>query len=158
MQPELTNLLNNESSKLSPDKCDSTQSISSFLRLIPERCSTPNDGKGQSLTLLKKTPEDDLILRDNEFSMNEISLLVSKEDFGIVGDEETLNDIYEKINDVNEITFLIKEPRGYPCQNLNIVFPSEMPGIDWGYIICEQECVYPLFSGHNTTITIHFSI
>ena len=47
-----------------------------------------------------------------------------------------------------------KEPRGYPCQNLNIIFPSEMPGIDWGYIICEQECVYPLFSGHNTICVV----
>ena len=66
---------------------------------------------------------------------------------------------------INEITFLIKEPRGYPCQNLNIVFPSEMPGIDWGYIICEQECVYPLFSGHNTIcvvtallVSLHFDV
>ena len=77
MQPELASLLNNELSKLLPDRCDSTQSISSFLRLIPDRCSTPNDGKGQWLTLLKKTPEDDLILCDKEFSIYEISLFVS---------------------------------------------------------------------------------
>ena len=51
-------------------------------------------------------------------------------------------------------TMNFKEPRGYPCQNLNIIFPSETPGIDWGYIICEQECVYPLFSGHNTICVV----
>ena len=65
---------------------------------------------------------------------------------------------------IDLIKILIKEPRGYPCQNLNIVFPSEIPGIDWGYIICEQECVYPLFSGHNTIcvvtallVSLHFT-
>ena len=53
-----------------------------------------------------------------------------------------------------QIINIPQEPRGYPCQNLNIIFPSEMPGIEWGYVICEQECVYPLFSGHNTICVV----
>ena len=61
IHPELANLLNNELFRLAPDKCDSTQSISSFLRFIPDKCSTPSDGKGQSLTALKKTPEEDVV-------------------------------------------------------------------------------------------------
>lgn len=50
--------------------------------------------------------------------LNKHADLVSKEDFGIVGDEETLNDIYEKINDVNEITFLIRTDLEYILNNL----------------------------------------
>ena len=45
---------------------------------------------------------------------------------------------------------LLQEPRGYPCQNLNILVPPTCPGADMGYIIAEQNCIYPLFSGHNT--------
>ena len=47
-----------------------------------------------------------------------------------------------------------QEPRGYPCQNLNILFPSEMPGVDWGFVTCEQNSIYPLFSGHNTMCVV----
>ena len=50
--------------------------------------------------------------------LNKHADLVSKEDFGIVGDEETLNDIYEKVNDVNEITFLIRTDLEYILNNL----------------------------------------
>jgi len=47
---------------------------------------------------------------------------------------------------------LLQEPRGYPCQNLNIIFPSSNPGATsgLGYVILEQDKIYPLFSGHNT--------
>ncbi len=45
---------------------------------------------------------------------------------------------------------LLTEPRGYPCQNLNFIFPSRCPEADFGYVIAEQQEVYPLFSGHNT--------
>ena len=34
------------------------------------------------------------------------------------------------------------------------MFPSEITGIEWGYIILEQEAVYPLFSGHNTICVV----
>lgn len=45
---------------------------------------------------------------------------------------------------------LLMEPRGYPCQNLNILLPPLDPAADLAYIIAEQNCIYPLFSGHNT--------
>ena len=49
---------------------------------------------------------------------------------------------------------LIQEPRGYPCQNLNLIFPSLHPEADFGYVIAEQNCIYPLFSGHNTICVV----
>jgi len=45
---------------------------------------------------------------------------------------------------------LLQEPRGYPCQNVNILVPPCDPSADMGYIILEQDKIYPLFSGHNT--------
>lgn len=45
---------------------------------------------------------------------------------------------------------LLTEPRGYPCQNLNILVPACSQDADIGYIIAEQNKIYPLFSGHNT--------
>ena len=45
---------------------------------------------------------------------------------------------------------LLQEPRGYPCQNADIIFPSAIPGIKYGYVILEQNCIYPMMSGHNT--------
>lgn len=45
---------------------------------------------------------------------------------------------------------LLQEPRGYPCQNLNIIYFSQDPNAKFGYIILEQGAIYPLFSGHNT--------
>ena len=49
---------------------------------------------------------------------------------------------------------LLQEPRGYPCQNLNLIFPSLHPEADFGYVIAEQNCIYPLFSGHNTICVV----
>jgi proline racemase len=45
---------------------------------------------------------------------------------------------------------LLLEPRGYPCQNANIIFPSVNQDAAFGYVILEQNCVYPMMSGHNT--------
>ena len=47
---------------------------------------------------------------------------------------------------------LLQEPRGYPCQNLNVILPSSNAGATsgLGYVILEQDKIYPLFSGHNT--------
>lgn len=45
---------------------------------------------------------------------------------------------------------LLQEPRGYPCQNANVIYPSEAEGCDYGYVILEQNKVYPAMSGHNT--------
>jgi proline racemase len=53
---------------------------------------------------------------------------------------------------------LLLEPRGYPCQNANFVFPphvkesessSSSPSL-LQYVIAEQNKIYPLMSGHNT--------
>lgn len=49
---------------------------------------------------------------------------------------------------------LLQEPRGYPCQNLNCIFPSQSPQAEFGYVIAEQACIYPLFSGHNTICVV----
>ena len=49
---------------------------------------------------------------------------------------------------------LLQEPRGYPCQNLNIIFPSQNPDAKYGYVIAEQNRIYPLFSGHNTICVV----
>ena len=49
---------------------------------------------------------------------------------------------------------LLLEPRGYPCQNLNIIFPSQNPDAKYGYVIAEQNRIYPLFSGHNTICVV----
>ena len=49
---------------------------------------------------------------------------------------------------------MITEPRGYPCQNLNIIVPSDNSEAEAGYIIAEQNMIYPLFSGHNTICVV----
>lgn len=49
---------------------------------------------------------------------------------------------------------LLLEPRGYPCQNLNFIFPSGDPEAAFGYVIAEQNKIYPLFSGHNTICVV----
>ena len=38
--------------------------------------------------------------------------------------------------------------------NLDVVYPSAMDRIQWGYIIIEQGSVYPMFSGHNTICVV----
>lgn len=59
---------------------------------------------------------------------------------------------------------LLQEPRGYPCQNANLVFPLTKPSTasssdtqtlaqqncPFGYVIMEQNKIYPMMSGHNT--------
>ena len=49
---------------------------------------------------------------------------------------------------------LLTEPRGYPCQNLNIILPPSDSRAEAGYIIAEQNGIYPLFSGHNTICVV----
>ena len=51
-------------------------------------------------------------------------------------------------------TLLLTEPRGYPCQNLNIILPPSDSRAEAGYIIAEQNGIYPLFSGHNTICVV----
>eukprot|EP00980_Cylindrotheca_fusiformis_P011014 scaffold2533_cov137-Cylindrotheca_fusiformis.AAC.2 len=46
---------------------------------------------------------------------------------------------------------LLLEPRGYPCQNADYVFPAETGSSNnLQYVIAEQNKIYPLMSGHNT--------
>jgi len=65
--------------------------------------------------------------------------------------EEKRKYFMENFDHIREI--LLLEPRGYPCQNLNVIVPPTIPGADAGYIIAEQKKIYPLFSGHNTVCT-----
>ena len=45
---------------------------------------------------------------------------------------------------------LLQEPRGYPCQNANAIVPPSSPRAKYGFIIMEQNKIYPAMSGHNT--------
>lgn len=45
---------------------------------------------------------------------------------------------------------LITEPRGYPCQNANLVLPAADPRAAFGFVVMEQNKIYPAMSGHNT--------
>ena len=58
----------------------------------------------------------------------------------------------EKLDHVRRV--LLTEPRGYPCQNLNIILPATDSRAELGYIIAEQNGIYPLFSGHNTICVV----
>ena len=42
---------------------------------------------------------------------------------------------------------LLLEPRGYPCQNANSIFPSAISSSGLGCVILEQNKIYPMMSG-----------
>jgi proline racemase len=44
---------------------------------------------------------------------------------------------------------MLREPRGYPAANCNLILPPTIPGADAGYVIMEQ-VEYPAMSGTNT--------
>lgn len=44
---------------------------------------------------------------------------------------------------------LLLEPRGYPCQNADYVLPALRPDAAYGFVIAEQNKIYPMMSGHN---------
>jgi len=44
---------------------------------------------------------------------------------------------------------MLREPRGYPAANCNLILPPTIPGADAGYVIMEQ-VEYPGMSGTNT--------
>src|SRR5258705_10106774 len=44
---------------------------------------------------------------------------------------------------------MLREPRGYPAPNCNLILPSNHPGADAGFVIMEQ-VEYPAMSGTNT--------
>jgi proline racemase len=53
-------------------------------------------------------------------------------------------------------TLMITEPRGYPCQNLDVILPSTpaCPEAAFSYIVAENNFVYPAMSGHNTICVV----
>src|SRR5690349_6348569 len=48
---------------------------------------------------------------------------------------------------------MLREPRGYPAANCNLVLPSANPAADAGYVIMEQ-VEYPGMSGSNTICVV----
>jgi proline racemase len=48
---------------------------------------------------------------------------------------------------------MLREPRGYPAANCNIILPSTNPAADAGYVIMEQ-VEYPGMSGSNTMCVV----
>ncbi|MGH9481024.1 MAG: proline racemase family protein, partial [Terriglobales bacterium] len=44
---------------------------------------------------------------------------------------------------------MLREPRGYPAANCNLILPPTLPGADAGFVIMEQ-VEYPPMSGSNT--------
>ena len=48
---------------------------------------------------------------------------------------------------------MLREPRGYPAANCNLVLPPTVPEADAGFVIMEQT-EYPPMSGHNTICTV----
>jgi len=55
--------------------------------------------------------------------------------------------IMENMDSIRKL--LLLEPRGYPCQNANIIFPSNNPKAAFLVVIMEQNKIYPAMSGHN---------
>jgi len=53
-------------------------------------------------------------------------------------------------------TLMITEPRGYPCQNLDVVFPptEACPEANFSFVVAENNFVYPAMSGHNTICVV----
>lgn len=56
------------------------------------------------------------------------------------------------MDDVRKL--LLLEPRGYPCQNANYILPAVHPEAAYGFVIAEQNAIYPAMSGHNTICVV----
>jgi len=56
--------------------------------------------------------------------------------------------IMDNLDHIRKI--LLLEPRGYPCQNADIILPPTVEGAAFGFVVAEQNKIYPLMSGHNT--------
>jgi proline racemase len=48
---------------------------------------------------------------------------------------------------------MLREPRGYPAANCNLILPPTIPGADAGFVIMEQ-VEYPAMSGTNTICVV----
>lgn len=54
----------------------------------------------------------------------------------------------DNMDDLRKLLML--EPRGFPTQNVNVILPPSDSRAKFGYVIMEQNKIYPLMSGHNT--------
>ena len=82
----------------------------------------------------------------------------------VVGGMDTINGarsaaelretVMSRHDDVRKL--VLQEPRGYPCQNVDIVFPPtpNVPDAAYSFVIGENNFVYPLSSGHNTICVV----
>jgi len=66
---------------------------------------------------MRKYSDDEKRLLRMVRLLNKYVDIVSKEDFGVVGDEETLNYLYNSMNDLNEISFLLRTDLEFRLQN-----------------------------------------
>lgn len=58
---------------------------------------------------------------------------------------EKRNTFMENFDHIRKL--VLQEPRGYPCQNANVIVPAVSPEAQFGFIILEQNKIYPLMSG-----------
>ena len=68
---------------------------------------------------MKKYSEEEKKLLRMVRLLNKYADIVSKLDFGVIGDKETLNHLYDSMNDLNELSFLIKTDVEFRLTDLN---------------------------------------
>lgn len=68
---------------------------------------------------MKKYSEEEKKLLRMVRLLNKYVDIVSKLDFGVIGDKETLNHLYDSMNDLNELSFLIKTDVEFRLTDLN---------------------------------------
>lgn len=64
---------------------------------------------------------------------------------------EKMTYLAEHQDDLRKI--MLREPRGYPASNCNLILPATIPGADAGFVIMEQ-VEYPPMSGSNTICVV----
>lgn len=68
---------------------------------------------------MKKYSEEEKKLLRMVRLLNKYADIVCKLDFGVIGDKETLNHLYDSMNDLNELSFLIKTDVEFRLTDLN---------------------------------------
>src|SRR6185437_13307870 len=61
--------------------------------------------------------------------------------------------VYFETNADSLRKLMLREPRGYPASNCNLILPPTIPEADAGFIIMEQ-VEYPPMSGSNTICVV----
>jgi proline racemase len=64
---------------------------------------------------------------------------------------EKMKYLETRCDDLRKLT--LREPRGYPASNCNLILPSTNPEADAGFVIMEQT-EYPPMSGTNTICVV----